>query len=651
MKRIIAIALSIVMVLTSVVVFAAPTDRAQAAKAAVERYTDGEGSISINNMGVETLVGTDVPDVHEVEVSKNDPVNFSSTLDMQLVEDTFAGMKAALLLASAETQALFADAEIDGHFVIRITCDEHIIYDDSTYGFTNLESSIFGDAEINIPGVSGYALTPSAGGSQGGVGNTTPTPVPDDNDIIRVEVDTVDGLLLADLDTTLLHDINFTVNGAKSGRVGRHEVAVRMTGSVDLVVDDTVVGTVDFRTNTSGDAHKAAIVIRSTGGGGGGAIKYTVSFVTNGGSSIKPVEVFDGHKITLPSEPKKNGYTFEGWYTDAELTTPFDPNTKINKDMNLYAKWEEAGAVTPGKPDDDTADVIVKGEDNVIIDTDKEDVKVSDLEIPERDGFIFGGWYEDPGYNNQLEDDYVIEAGDKVYGRWINVTVPDALENTDHYAYIIGYPDETVRPQNNVSREEVATMFYRLMKPDYRAAKVTRENDFDDIEEGRWSEKAVATMANAGFIKGYPEGDFRPENSITRAEFATIAARMFADDYDVRYAGQFNDIKGHWAEKDILKLSAFECIYGYENGSFKPDAKITRAEAIAIINRIIVRYVNHEGLHEYAIHWIDNVKTQWYYYPVLEATNSHDYKRQEDFYNEDWHQINANIDWEADQYN
>ena len=611
MKKIIAILLSAIMALSSVaVVIAAPTDRAQSAINYIKGYTGGEGAVEVRDMAVETLVGRNTPDAHEVEVSRNNPVNFISTLDMQLVEDVFNGMKYAINIDGA--QAFFADAEIDGQFVITIDCDEDIDYSAATKEFTNLESTIFAD------------------------------PVYTDT---VVTVDTADGLLLEDLDTTLLHDISYSVEGAKSGVVGRHEVAVRMTGSVDLVVDDTVVGTIDFSTKTSGEDHKAAIVVR-TSGGGGGAIKHTVTFETNGGSKISPVEVFDKHKVTLPTAPTKDGYTFAGWYTDADLTTPFDADTVITKDITLYAKW------TPGEGvgDDDTADVIVKGENDKEVDTD-ENIKISDLEIPERDGFIFGGWYEDPGYNNQLEDDYVIEAGDKVYGRWVNVTVPDALEGTDHFAYIIGYPDETVRPQRNVSREEVATMFYRLMKPDYRAEKLTRENDFEDIEEGRWSEKAVATMANAGFIKGYPEGDFRPENSITRAEFATIAARMYADDYDRKYEGKFTDIAGHWAEADILKLSAYECIYGYENGSFKPDAKITRAEAIAIINRIIVRYVNHEGLHEYAIHWVDNVKTQWYYYPVLEATNSHDYGRQTDLYNEDWHQINDNIDWEADQYN
>lgn len=634
MKKIIAILLSAVMILSSVAVVAAPTDRAQAARDFIGMFTDGDITIYVDNMGVETLVGKNTPDAHEVEVSRNAAVKFTSTLDMQLIEDVFNGMKYALSLERPETQALFDDAELEGVYYIRIICDKDINYEDVTAGFTNLEDSIFAEPEITVFGPG--EVDNIIGGS------LTPDP---ENSVIVVKVDIVDGLLLENLETELLHDITFAVENAKSEVVGRHEVAVKMTGYVNLLVDDTIVGSISSTTDRSGENHKAAIVVK-TAGGGGGEIKHTVTFETNGGSKISPVEVFDKHKVVLPKAPTKDGYTFAGWYTDEALTIPFNADTVITKDITLYAKW------TPGEgvSDDDTADVIVKGENDKEVDTD-ENIKISDLEIPERDGFIFGGWYEDPGYNNQLEDDYVIESGDKVYGRWVNVTVPDALEDTDHFAYIIGYPDETVRPQRNVSREEVATMFYRLMKPDFRAEKLTRENDFEDIEDGRWSEKAVATMANAGFIKGYPEGDFRPENSITRAEFATIAARMFANDYDKKYEGEFTDIAGHWAEEDILKLSAYECIYGYEDGSFKPDAKITRAEAIAIINRIIVRYVNHEGLHEYAIHWVDNVKGNWYYYPMLEATNSHDYKRQEDFYNEDWHQINANIDWEADQYN
>ena len=659
MKKIIALLLSVMMVISSVSVFAAPTDKAQAAEDYIKVFTDGTGERKVRDMGVETLIGKNTPDVHKIEAAKNEYFNFTSTLDMAEVEHIFNGMKYALTLESAETQALFADAEIDGHFTIKIVCDGHINYDDAEYGFEEngldkLEPTIFADPEISVIKAgedtpTGYADIPGGSGANGGEGGTAASPIDEENDRITVVVDTVDGLMLEDLDTTLLHDIKFFVNKAKCSTTGTHQVAVTMTGRVDLVVDEYPVGTITFETNDSGESHIAMVTVKSSGGGGGtGTVKRTVTFDTNGGSSISPVKVDDGSKLTLPKAPVKAGYTFEGWYMDEALTIPFDPDMKIEKDMTLYAKWSDGEGEPSG---DGMADIIIKGEEDKEIDTEKEDVKISDLEIPERDGFIFGGWFEDPGYNKQLEDDYVIKEGDKVYGRWVNATVPEALEDTDHFAYIIGYPDETVRPENNVSREEVATMFYRLMKPDYREKMVTRENNFPDVQAERWSVKAISTMANAGFINGYPNGTFGPERSITRAEFATIAARMYADDYDKKYAANFKDISGHWAEKDILKLSAYECIFGDGDGLFRPDAKITRAEAIAIINRMIVRYVNHEGLHEYAIHWVDNLKTRWYYFPVLEATNSHDYERQLDLYNEDWHEINPNIDWEADQYN
>ena len=178
MKKIIALLLSVMMVISSVSVFAAPTDKAQAAEDYIKVFTDGTGERKVRDMGVETLIGKNTPDVHKIEAAKNEYFNFTSTLDMAEVEHIFNGMKYALTLESAETQALFADAEIDGHFTIKIVCDGHINYDDAEYGFEEngldkLEPTIFADPEISVIKAgedtpTGYADIPGGSGANGG---------------------------------------------------------------------------------------------------------------------------------------------------------------------------------------------------------------------------------------------------------------------------------------------------------------------------------------------------------------------------------------------------------------------------------------------------------------------------------------------------
>ena len=217
------------------------------------------------------------------------------------------------------------------------------------------------------------------------------------------------------------------------------------------------------------------------------------------------------------------------------------------------------------------------------------------------------------------------------------------FEKTDeHFAYIIGYPDRTVRPENNISREEVATIFYRLMTDEYRAQIASTTNDFADIEADRWSNKAISTMANGGYIVGY-EGKFNPEAPITRAEFVTIAARFLNSENDVKTT--FTDIKGHWAEKYINITSDALWISGYEDNTFRPDNYITRAEAMTIFNRILCRRVDSEGTIEGTLYFQDVSDTDWFVYEVLEATNSHKCETPEGEVYENWIEILPNRDW------
>ena len=325
--------------------------------------------------------------------------------------------------------------------------------------------------------------------------------------------------------------------------------------------------------------------------------------------------------------------------TEISETVILSQQGGINAGPGSSAGKKEDITVTidlPGIKDVD--DIVIPGsEKNPSIDID--DI-IEDLNL-ERDGFVFEGFYDDQYYTNKLSGEVKITENTTIHGRWINVTVPEIFDADNHIQYIHGYPDETVRPESNVSREEIATMFYRLLKEEVREKLTTDANSFSDVESDRWSNNAVSTMANGGYIKGYADGTFRPEAYITRAELATIAFRFL----DAAVTGEmnFNDIGGHWAEENIKSIANNAWIMGYRDGSFKPDEYITRAEAITIINRIVVRYVNEHGLIGDEKQWIDNPADAWYYYAVVEATHEHDHERAEDKYNELWNKSDSGM--------
>lgn len=227
------------------------------------------------------------------------------------------------------------------------------------------------------------------------------------------------------------------------------------------------------------------------------------------------------------------------------------------------------------------------------------------------------------------------------------------LNYDDHYAYIIGYPVEDgqtqdyreVRPQNNITRAEVATIFFRMLTDESRAEFWTKENPYSDVNINDWFNNAISTATNAGIVNGYDTGDFKPNAPITRAEFAAIAARFSSREYSG--ADMFSDISGHWAREDINRAADIGWITGYEDGTFRPDQYITRAEAMTLINRLLYRLVDNDGLHEDMVRWIDNNPGAWYYANVQEATNSHYYDRVAIGYYETWTSIREPRDWEA----
>ena len=217
------------------------------------------------------------------------------------------------------------------------------------------------------------------------------------------------------------------------------------------------------------------------------------------------------------------------------------------------------------------------------------------------------------------------------------------LEKTDHFAYAIGYPEGTIKPLNIITREEVAMIFYRLLNDESREGLLSDENPFIDVETGRWSNRAISTLYNAGIISGYPDGTFRPQAPITRAEFATIAAKF--DNLESGQLSKFTDVAGHWAEDYITSSEAKGWIKGYPDLTFKPDEYITRAEAMTLINNVLGRNVLIENIHPDAIIWTDIKETDWYYTVIMEATNSHDYMTNENG-DEVWTGLKPNKMWQ-----
>ena len=219
------------------------------------------------------------------------------------------------------------------------------------------------------------------------------------------------------------------------------------------------------------------------------------------------------------------------------------------------------------------------------------------------------------------------------------------LNTTDHFAYIVGYGNGEVRPQNNITRAEVATIFFRLLTDDVRDENLTKTNRYSDVAATSWYNTAVSTMTKAGIVDGYPDGTFRPNAAITRAEFAAIAAR-FDNDGD-KTAAKFSDIATHWAKDEISIAYNNGWITGYPNGTFGPQRDITRAETMTLVNRVLNRQPEtEEDLLPNMTVWTDNANPKaWYYLAVQEATNSHYYEFKTNSQYEKWTELRETRDW------
>lgn len=344
--------------------------------------------------------------------------------------------------------------------------------------------------------------------------------------------------------------ITYTVTEAEADKDGYTTTSVNASGSI--IKDDTAAVTFTNTRNSSSSHHST---------------RYTLHYESNGGTAYKDERYSSGTKVTLDKTPTRESYTFTGWYADKALTQKITSVT-MNSDKTVYAGWEATG-------------------------------------------------------------------------------VPDKLNGDDHFAYVIGYPDGKVHPKGNISRAETATIFFRLLKADIRDGNLTADNGFSDVADGQWHNKAISTMAKLGIVKGRRADSFDPDASITRAEFAAICARF--NTKPVENSGSFSDISGHWAENEIERAAAFGWISGYPDGTFRPDARITRAEAMTMINRVLCRMPQSESdLLDSMVTWPDNKPSDWHYLAVQEATNSHDFNRQGEV-GESWTKLTSVPDWKRYQ--
>ena len=314
----------------------------------------------------------------------------------------------------------------------------------------------------------------------------------------------------------------------------------------------------------TGNATYTAVWTKDSGGGGGGTTtRYTLHYESNGGTEYDSERYTRNTEVRLEKVPVREGYTFTGWYADKDLTEKIS-TIKMTSNKTVYAGWEATG-------------------------------------------------------------------------------VPDWLNGADHFAYIIGDDEGYVRPLANVTRAETAAIFLRLLKEDVREEYLTDRSGFADVEQGAWYNKAVSTMAALGVVKGYTEDTFAPHEAITRAEFAAICARFDTGTSDGE--SSFTDISGHWAESEIRRAAQLGWIQGDPDGRFRPNAPITRAEAMTIINRVLNRLPEEkEDLLAGMKEWPDALPGAWYYLAVQEATNSHAYERKGEVY-ERWTALNVNPDW------
>ena len=441
---------------------------------------------------------------------------------------------------------------------------------------------------------------------------------------------------------------------------------------------------------------------------------HTLTFETNGGSTIAPVTVRHGNAVARPADPTKDKYTFIGWYVDPEFSAEYDFATVLEADKTIYAKFELTSTpigdiyvrydvlhikqLPDGSYDlanaevehlsakkDTTVTAVVKdysathhinvnstlskltdtaiqpypGADgkpvytilSVYYDLDfhtltfdtmggsridpvtvRHGNAVAKPKDPVNGGYIFDGWYTDKTYRTPYNFATVLTQDTTIYAKWFLIALPGVtikkttpkLNTSDHFAYVQGYPDGTVKPAGNITRAETAAILFRLMDEGSRKTYYSTTSGFRDVASGSWYNTYVATLNNAGVITDSSNGYFRPNEAITRAELAAMLAKFSETTGAANY---FNDVSAkYWAANAIAICAKLGWITGYPDGTFRPDKNVTRAELMAMINRATGRAPKSADAFLPGMKtWIDNTSDKWYYLDVQEATNSHSY--------------------------
>ncbi len=390
-------------------------------------------------------------------------------------------------------------------------------------------------------------------------------------------------------------------------------------------------------------------------------IIYDVGEGGENATTNPPEYSVESNDITL-QPPTREGYTFIRWelvdeesarlrcaqsvWLRAESTGPDIPHGSIGK-KKFVAIWKKNPPYTVTYTD---------GVGGVAF-TDQVTENLADGAAtpafsggrPRRPGYTFTGW--SPEVTETVEGDMVYVA------QWRKYTPPPAesgdedptpstppgLESKDHFAYIVGYPDGTVRPEANITRAEAASIFFRLMTDDFRTEHWATENPFPDVAAGDWYNNAVSTAVRAGLLRGFPDGTFGGDWYVTRGEFAAIAARFLSG--ETAPDSGFSDLAGHWAREEVDRAVAAGWIKGFPDGTFRPESYITRAEVMTLVNRMLNRIPSPEGMREDMVRWSDNPTGAWYYADVQEATNGHTYERDGGTGPETWTGLTENRDW------
>jgi len=359
---------------------------------------------------------------------------------------------------------------------------------------------------------------------------------------------------------------------------------------------------------------------------------YTVTFNGNGGtlsgSATRQVTPNTALGSGMPNNPSRTGYTFNGWNTALNGSgSSFTANTLVTRDITVYAQWtqDEVGPTyytvtfdgNGGSPTSQTR-TVARGS------------SVGAGNMPSnmaRTGYTFAGWNtRQDGTGTEFTGTTTVTSSIIVYARWnVDTLVP---LTDDHIAYIRGYPNNTVRPDNAITRAEVAMIFFRLIVDNNK--NTPRTSGFKDVVSGAWYAQAVSYLASTDIIKGYPDGTFKPNQPITRAEFAAIASRF--DRLEATSSNAFPDISNHWAKEAINSAAQKGWVDGYPDGTFLPQRNISRAEVVKIVNAMLNRMIQVEDIPLGIRNFTDLTSSHWAYANIVEAANEHDYVRKSDGY-------------------